>query len=52
MKSIIDSLNMYELLSILWCVSLVINIFRRKLIDVLFDAVVVIINLALGEWVW
>lgn len=52
MKSIIDSLNFYQLLSILWCVSLVISIFRRKPIDVLLDAVVVIINVALGEWIW
>ena len=52
MKSIIDSLNYYQLMAILWCVSLVISIFRRKPIDVLLDAVVVIINLALGEWVW
>ena len=52
MKSIIDSLNFYQLLSILWCVSLVINIFRGKLTGVAVDAAMVVANLALGEWVW
>lgn len=51
-KSIIDSLNMYELLSILWSVSLVINIFRGKLTGVAVDAAMVVVNVALGEWIY
>lgn len=50
-KSIIDSLNMYELLSILWGLSLVINIFRGKLTGVAVDAAMVVVNVALGEWI-
>ena len=52
MKSIIDNLNFYQLLSILWGVSLVINIFRGKLTGVAVDAAMVVVNVALGEWVW
>ena len=52
MKSIIESLNFYELLSILWGISLVINIFRGKLTCVAVDAAMVVANVALGEWVW
>ena len=51
-KSIIESLNFYELLSILWGLSLVINIFRGKLTGVAVDAAMVVANVALGEWVW
>lgn len=52
MKSIIDSLNMYELLSILWGVSLVINIFRGRLTGVAVDVAMVVVNVALGEWIF
>lgn len=52
MKAFIDGLNFYELLSILWGVSLVINIFRGKLTGVAIDAAMVVANVALGEWVW
>lgn len=51
-KNIVDSLNFYELLSILWGVSLVINIFRGKLSGVALDAAMVVVNVALGEWLW
>lgn len=51
-KSFIDILNFYELLSILWGLSLVINIFRGKLTGVAIDAAMVVANAALGEWVW
>ena len=50
-KDFVNSLNYYQLMAILWCVSLVISILRRKPIDVLLDAVMVIINVALGEWI-
>ena len=52
MKSIIESLNFYQLLSILWGISLVINIFRGRLKGVAVDAAMVVVNVALGEWVW
>lgn len=52
MKSIIESLNFYQLLSILWGVSLVINIFRGKLTGVAVDAAMVVVNVALGEWIF
>ena len=51
-KNIVDSLNFYELLSIPWGVSLVINIFRGKLTGVALDAAMVVVNVALGEWLW
>ena len=51
-KTFIDNLNFYELLSILWGLSLVINIFRGKLTGVAVDAAMVVANVALGEWVW
>lgn len=50
-KDFIDSLNFYQLLSILWGVSLVINIFRGKLTGVAVDAAMVVVNVALGEWI-
>ena len=51
-KDFIDSLNFYELLSISWGVSLVINIFRGKLTGVAVDATMVVVNVALGEWIF
>ena len=51
-KSFISDLTFYQMLSILWGVSLVINIFRGKLTGVAVDAAMVVANLALGEWVW
>ena len=51
-KDFVNSLNFYQMLSILWGVSLVISIFRREPINVLLDAVMVIINVALGEWIF
>ncbi len=51
-KDFINSLNFYELLSILWGASLVINIFRGKLTGVAVDAAMVVANVALGEWLW
>ena len=51
-KDFIDSLNFYELLSILWGVSLVINIFRGKLTGVAVDAAMVVVNVALGGWIF
>ena len=51
-KTIIDSLNFYQLLSILWGVSLVINIFRGKLTGVAVDVAMVVANVALGEWIY
>ena len=51
-KNIVDSLNFYELLSILWGVSLVINIFRGKLTGVAVDMAMVVVNVALGEWIY
>ena len=50
-KSFIDSLNFYQLISILWATSLVINIFRGKLTDVAIDVTMVVANVALGEWI-
>ena len=51
-KDFVNNLNMYELLSILWGVSLVINIFRGKLTGVAVDAAMVVVNVALGEWIF
>ena len=51
-KDFIDSLNFYELLSILWGVSLVINIFQGKLTGAAVDAAMVVVNVALGEWIF
>lgn len=51
-KDFISDLTFYQLLSILWGVSLVINIFRGKLTGVAVDAAMVVVNVALGKWVW
>ena len=51
-KDFVNNLNVYELLSILWGVSLVINIFRGKLTGVAVDAAMVVVNVALWEWIF
>lgn len=51
-KDFVNNPNMYELLSILWGVSLVINIFRGKLTGVAVDMAMVVANVALGEWIF
>ena len=51
-KDFISDLTFYQMLSILWGVSLVINIFRGKLTGVAVDAAMVVVNVALGEWIY
>ena len=50
-KDFVNSLNYYQLMAILWGVSLVINIFQGKLTGVAVDAAMVVVNVALGEWI-
>lgn len=50
-KDFVDSLTFYQMLSILWSASLVINIFRGKLKGVAVDAAMVVVNVALVEWI-
>lgn len=51
MKSYIDSLNFYQFISILWCISLIIDMLRGKIDEVMTDIIMIIINIIFGEWI-
>ena len=51
MDAILDRINFYQLFAILWGVSMMVDIFRKKPMYAVVDAVFVVMNVALGEWI-